>query len=233
MQKDAALTLIVGARRSPLSQAQLQEVESALHRYHPNILFQRLLIDTTGDKDLKTSLRELDKTDFFTKEIDHLLLNAACRIAIHSAKDLPQPIPNGIAIAALTAGINPSDSLVLRHGESFESLPAGSKIATSSDRREAVVRHMRPNLVFQDIRGTIEQRLEKLFQGTIDGVVIAEAALIRLGLTHLNRLTLPGETVKHQGQLAIMARENDLEMFHLFACLDSRVNQGAEERYDQ
>jgi porphobilinogen deaminase len=114
----------------------------------------------------------------------------------------------------------------MRHGSTFENLPNGSIIATSSDRREAIVRQLRSNLHFQDIRGTIGQRLEKLNQGHIDGVVIAEAALIRLGLTHLNRFTLPGETVKYQGQLAIMARDDDLEMFNLFACLDSRGDRG-------
>jgi len=225
MQSKAAHTLIVGARRSPLSQAQLREVESALLKYHPRIVFNGLLVDTIGDKDLTTSLRGLDKTDFFTKEIDQLLLSSACRIAIHSAKDLPDPIRNGIKVVALTAGIDPSDSLVLRSGEVFENLPCGAIIATSSERREAAVRQLRSGFVFQDIRGTIGHRLDKLYQGLVDGVVVAEAALIRLGMTHLNRFRLPGETVKHQGQLAIMARDNDQEMLDLFACLDSRDNR--------
>ncbi|MBA3816927.1 MAG: hydroxymethylbilane synthase [Parachlamydiaceae bacterium] len=217
--------LVVGARRSPLSQAQLREVELALFKYHPHIAFNGLLVDTSGDKDLVTSLRGLDKTDFFTKEIDLLLLSAACRIAIHSAKDLPFSIPKGIKIVALTAGVDPADSLVLRPGASFANLPLGAMIATSSERREAAVRELRSDLCFCDIRGTIGQRLEKLDQGVVDGVVIAEAALIRLGLRHLNRVKVPGETVKYQGQLAILARDEDHEMFDLFACLDSRNNR--------
>lgn len=227
MQSTAIFTLIAGARRSPLSQAQLREVEFALFKYHQHISFSSLLVDTTGDKDLATSLRELDKTDFFTKEIDSLLLSGACRIAVHSAKDLPHPIPKGIKVVALTSGINPSDSLVLRSGEFFESLPAGAIIATSSERRETVVRQLRSDLVFQDIRGTIGQRLDKLNRHQVDGVVIAEAALIRLNMTYVNRFTLPGDTVKYQGQLAIMAREDDQEMFDLFACLDCRTNREA------
>lgn len=221
----SANMLIAGARRSPLSQAQLREIELALFKHHPHVSFSGLLIDTTGDKDLATSLRGLDKTDFFTKEIDLLLLSRACRIAVHSAKDLPYPILKGIKVVALTAGINPSDSLVLRSGECFESLPARAIIATSSERREAAVRQLRQDLVFQDIRGTIGQRLDKLNKHMVDGVVIAEAALIRLNMTHVNRFTLPGETVKYQGQLAIMARTDDQEMFDLFACLDSRINR--------
>lgn len=217
--------LIVGARRSLLSQAQVREVQSELLNFHPDLAFKELLIETTGDKDQKTSLRTLDKTDFFTKEIDMLLLSGACRIAVHSAKDLPEPIPKGIKVIALTVGVDPSDSLVLRPGENFKNLPAGAIIATSSERRETAVRQLRSDLSFQDIRGTIEQRLQKLDRGDVDGVVIAEAALIRLALTNLNRILLPGETVKYQGQLAIMAREDDHEMFDLFACLDSRKHR--------
>lgn len=227
MQSKDILTLIVGARRSLLSQAQLREVESRLKHY-PRISFKGLLVDTVGDKDLTTSLRGLDRTDFFTKEIDELLLSGACRIAIHSAKDLPHPIRNGIRVVALTVCIDPSDSLVLRPGEVFENLPMGAIIATSSDRREAAVRRLRPDLIFQDIRGTIEQRLDKLDRGIVDGVVIAEAALIRLDKSHLNRFTLPGETAKYQGQLAVMARDNDHEMFDLFACLDTRKDREEE-----
>lgn len=214
--------IIVGARRSPLSQAQLREVQIALNEHYPTITFTSLLIDTSGDKDQTTSLRTLGKTNFFTKEIDELLLSGACRIAIHSAKDLPENNPKGITIVALTHGVDPSDSLVLRQGEHLKSLQSGAIIATSSERREEAVRKLRSDLTFMDLRGTIGQRLEKLNTHEADGVVIAEAALIRLNLTHLNRITLPGETVKHQGQLAVMARTEDQEMLDLFTCLDTR-----------
>lgn len=214
--------LIVGARRSALSQAQVREVQHELHKHHPHILFKALLVDTYGDRDLQTSLRNLNKTDFFTKEVDAFLLSGDCRIAIHSAKDLPDPIHNDLAIVALTEGVDASDVLVLREGETLESLPAGASIATSSLRREESVCFLRQDLTFKDIRGTIDQRLAILTKGDADGVVVAEAALIRLGLTHLNRIRLHGETAKFQGQLAIMAQKNDEEMFDLFTCIDNR-----------
>lgn len=222
MFKEKALEIIVGARKSPLSQQQIHEVLSEIRRYHSEVNFLPILLATQGDKDLNTSLRDLDKTDFFTKEIDDLLLQKKCRIAIHSAKDLPEPLPKGIVLAALTEGVDSSDSLVLRDGEELYSLPAGAVIATSSIRREEAVKALRSDLQFQDIRGTIEQRLQKLTSLQVDGVVVAEAALIRLGLQNCNRVKLPGETAPLQGKLAITARENDKQMLDLFSCLDSR-----------
>jgi hydroxymethylbilane synthase len=207
------LEIKVGARGSPLSRKQVEEVYKELKALHPHVLFHPSFVETVGDRDKKTSLRLLDKTDFFTREIDHLLLKGECRIAIHSAKDLPHPLPPGLALAALTKGVDPSDSLVLRHQET---LPQDGIVATSSERREASVKCLFPHARFVDIRGTIEERLARLDQKVIDGVVIAEAALIRLGLTTLNRLPLPGENAPLQGRLAVIVRQEDHEMLALF-----------------
>ncbi|NGX61316.1 MAG: Porphobilinogen deaminase [Chlamydiae bacterium] len=217
--------IIVGARESRLSQKQVEEVLQEVQQFDSEVEFLPLFVKTHGDKDRKTSLRDLDKTDFFTKEIDEKLLAGECRIAIHSAKDLPEPLPEGIELIALTRGIDPSDSLVLPPGIRLEDLPKGAKIATSSLRREENVRQMRDDLTFVDIRGTIEERLAKLMQGEIDGLVVARAALIRLDLTHLNRLTLPGETAPLQGQLAILARQDDLPMKILFTKISCDLRQ--------
>lgn len=214
--------ILVGARSSALSQIQIKEVLSSLHVFHPNVIFEPILVQTTGDRDHSISLRHLGNTDFFTKEIDTLVLRGACDIGIHSAKDLPDPLPEGLQVIALTKGLDPSDVLVLRHGESLDTLPSDAVIATSSERREAAVKGLRKDLRFIDLRGTIEQRLEKLNRNEADGVVVAEAALIRLGLTHLNRIRIPGETAENQGRLAIVARKGDSNTSDLFKCLDSR-----------
>ena len=169
---------------------------------------------TKGDRDQARSLRDLDKTNFFTKELDDALLEGLCDVAIHSAKDLPDPLPSGVEIIALTKGVDSSDSLVLREGEE---LKPGMEIATSSYKREENVAKLQEGLCFVDIRGTIRERLDRLYQKRVDGVVIAEAALIRLGLTHLNRITLPGKTAPLQGRLAILARVGDETMRQLFA----------------
>lgn len=222
MQSSVEMKILSGARPSPLSLAQVREVQQLLSKHRPHITIEPLVIETIGDRDQKTSLRSLEKTDFFTRDIDQSLLRGDCRIAIHSAKDLPEPLPAGLQLAALTEGVDSSDSLVFRPGEHLASLPPGAVIATSSERRESAVLALRPNLSFIDVRGTIHQRLALLDHNRADGVVIAEAALIRLGLTHLPRITLPGETVPLQGRLAILSRQGDEEMEEIFSCMDAR-----------
>lgn len=212
----------VGARGSQLSQAQVEEVKGELLLYHPKVFFNTIFLETSGDKDLKTSLKALDKTNFFTKEIDEKLLDKSIRIAIHSAKDLPEHLPEGLSLIALTQGVDSSDSLVLRAGETLDTLKSGAIIGASSDRREEAVRALRKDLEFREIRGTIPARIQALNEGTVDGIVIAEAALIRLKLTHLNRIRLKTPTAPLQGKLAIIARGDDEEMRLLFSCLDTR-----------
>ncbi len=207
-----------GARSSPLSRAQVEEVLAEM----PSLELEMVWMATSGDLDKKTSLRSLGKTDFFTKELDEMLLKGMIRIAVHSAKDLPEPIPEGLALAAITKGVDARDSLVLREGETLGSLRRGAIIATSSERREEMVRSLRGDLQFVDLRGTIGERLAKLGRGEADGVVVAEAALIRLKLTHLNRIFIPGETVPMQGRLAILARSDDGEMLEFFSGIDAR-----------
>lgn len=214
------MKVVVGARGSNLSIKQVEEVLEDLRSYAPQIVFEPIWTMTKGDLDLTSSLVPMDKTNFFTKEIDEMLLAGKCRIAIHSAKDLPEPLPKGLFLIALTKGQDPSDSLVLQEGET---LKKNGIIGSSSLRRNSILRTLRPDLSCVEVRGPIEKRLEKLASGEIDGLVVAEAALIRLGLTHLNRIPLPGETAVNQGKLAIIAREGDKEMEELFAPLDRRT----------
>jgi len=215
------IIISVGARSSSLSKAQVEEVLTLIQQFHPTIRFSSLWLKTTGDNDLKTSLRTLEKTDFFTKEIDSAVLEGRCRVGIHSAKDLPEPLTSGLALAALTKGVDPSDSLVFRDGQTLESLPQGALIATSSLRREEMVSHFRSDLRFVDVRGDIDSRLAKLNRHEFDGLVVAEAALIRLKKTHLNRILLKGETTPFQGRLAVITKEVDEEMMLLFSCINS------------
>lgn len=192
----------IGARSSPLSRAQVEEVLS----FFPKFPVEMIWVETMGDRDKKTSLRTLGKTDFFTRELDELLLGGKIDAAVHSAKDLPDPLPRGLKLAFLSPGLDPRDCLVLRQGEH---LRPNMLIATSSKRREEAACALCPTARFIDLRGTIQERLEKIITHQVDGVVLAECALIRLKLTHLNRIFLPGDIAPLQGKLAIVTREDN------------------------
>jgi hydroxymethylbilane synthase len=189
----------------------VDEVYKELVQFYPHVTFVPTWIATKGDQDKTTSLKTLEKSDFFTDEIDCRQLKGEFRISIHSAKDLPDPLHPDLEVAALTKGIDSSDSLVVR---AFP-IHYGARIGTSSHRREAFLKSWRPDLVCIDIRGTIDERLKRLNDGIIDGVIVAEAALIRLKLTHLPRLHLDIDTAPLQGRLAVVARKEDHEMKQL------------------
>ena len=207
----------VAARDSLLSKAQLEEVFLAIKKY-ADVVFSPLWLKTTGDLDQITSLLTQEKTDFFTKEVDAAVLDGRCQIAIHSAKDLPDPIPEGLVVAAYTKGVDPSDVLVFREEDSLEKLPLGAKVGTSSLRREENLKNLRSDLHAVDIRGTIEKRLALLDEGAVDAIIIAKAALIRLKL-HRRTESLPGLTSPMQGRLAIVCRVGDEGMVSLFSSL--------------
>lgn len=212
-----SLKIKVGARGSKLS---LKQVEEAMGEIGES--YELVTIETRGDRDLKSSLGPMDKTDFFTQEIDRCVLRGECDVGIHSAKDLPEPLPKGLMMVALTRGVDPSDSLVLPEKETLSSLRKGAFIGSSSPRRDKVVKGLRPDLFCREVRGPVDRRLEMLDQGEIDGLVVAEAALIRLGLTERNRITLPGKVAPLQGQLAVIARSGDEAMKKFFQPMDTR-----------
>ncbi len=212
-------TISVAARASRLSRAQVQEVLLELRQVDHQVEFVPTYFMTTGDADQTTSLLTQEGTDFFTKEIDEAVLKGACRIGIHSAKDLPGVLPSGLSVIAYTRGLDSSDVLVFRKKESRESLPKNAKVGTSSLRRIENIKAFRDDLVPVDIRGTIEKRLELLDDGIVDALVIAKAALIRLQI-HRDTLLLPGRGAARQGSLAIVAKEDDQEMKDLFAPLN-------------
>ncbi len=215
----------VGARSSKLSIKQIEEVVEAISYHHPHLHFRCFSCKTLGDKDQKTSLRELEKTNFFTKEVDQWLLNEKIRIAVHSAKDLPDPLPEGLEIVAVTAPVDSKDVIVFNPGLDPKKLPSELKIATSSLNREKNVKNQLPHAQVVDLRGTIDQRIQQVMDRKVEGVVIAKVALMRLGYKDLNMVELVGETTPMQGSLAILARKDDLEMKDIFSAIDFRRGQ--------
>ncbi|MCC6127897.1 MAG: hydroxymethylbilane synthase [Chlamydiae bacterium] len=212
-----------GARSSLLSQAQVKEVQGELP-----FPIEPVWVETIGDRDQITSLKHLGKTDFFTRELDSLLLGGSIRMAVHSAKDLPDPLPKGLYLAALTKEKDPRDSLVF-----LRPLTDTPRVATSSLRREEGVRLLYPAATFLDVRGSIHDRLKWLQTDQADGVVIAEAALIRLELTQLPRVFLPGETPEGQGKLAIVIREEDHELRDLLEIIYDPISRTRPEPMEE
>ena len=206
-------SISIGARDSPLSRAQVTEVLQELtewERFYKSLTRLRFLPSPQGAiKIFRLPYVTLPPGDFFTKELDEALLAGTIDAAIHSAKDLPPFLPEGLELIALTQGKTAQDALVLRKEMTLETLPPGACIATSSFRREEAVRTVRSDLTFRDIRGPIDQRLEQLRNGTFDGLVVAACALERLGIHDVTTYVLSGPTARYQGRLAIVGRKND------------------------
>jgi len=194
---------------------QVEEVAELL----PDLRFEAIPIKTKGDKDKRTPLVFKEGSDFFSYEIHQALLRGEIDAAIHSAKDLEQDIPQDLTIAAVTKSISPFDCLVSRGNHTLSDLAPGCLIGTSSkNRREAVLR-FRGDLIVKDIRGNIEERLAQLDQGEFDAVIVAEAALIRLGLTSRIAEIFPASIVKPhplQGKLAIEIHRNRKDLLKTF-----------------
>lgn len=207
------------ARDSALSRAQVEEVLLELAQIDPTLSYKTVWVKTEGDKDLLTSLLHKEKTNFFTKEVDEQILSGDCDVGIHSAKDLPDPLPRGLKVAAYTKGVDSEDVLVFRKGETLDFLPSFAKIGTSSLRRKENVLALRKDIEFVDIRGTIQVRLSLLDTGVIDACVMAKAALIRLKLDR-DTMLVPGPTAAMQGRIALVVRQEDLWIQELLSPLD-------------
>ena len=191
------------SRESPLALLQVEEAMSLAG------ITDYEVIETAsyGDRHKEVSLMEEGiAADFFTRELDEALLEGRADIAVHSAKDLPYPLPPGIEVLALTSGRDPGDSLVARGGLTLATLPPGSRVGTSSAQRKAELLSVRQDVEVVPIRGTIEERIALVDRGEIDALIVATCALDRLGLSHRATERLPFKTHPLQGKLAVTGR---------------------------
>ncbi len=172
----------IGIRPSPLALKQAIEAIGILEKKYPAATFSILRIATHGDRDKATPLSEVAEPDFFTKDIDVALLQGEIDFGVHSAKDLPDALSEGLELYVQTPSISPFDCLVSRASGKFKDLPSGFRIGVSSRRRKDDIRALRGDLVVVDVRGNIEERFVLIDNGTIDALIVAQAALIRLGL---------------------------------------------------
>jgi hydroxymethylbilane synthase len=218
----------IGTRASKLALWQAEWVKSALTEAYPNQPIELVTIKTKGDKILDVPLAKVGGKGLFVKEIEQALLDGWIDIAVHSMKDMPAKIPDGLCIGAIPvreipAREDPADVLISKNGIYFSKLKQGSTIGTSSLRRGAQIRHGRPDIIIVPLRGNVETRLRKLQTEKMEAVVLAAAGIKRLNLAH--RITeylnfdvlLPAVG---QGALSIEIRQNDPDIQPMIKSLD-------------
>ncbi|HEX8273993.1 MAG TPA: hydroxymethylbilane synthase [Longimicrobiaceae bacterium] len=203
----------IASRGSELALWQARAVERALRRSSPAAAVEIQVIRTTGDRILDVPLAKIGDKGLFTKEIDEALLHGRADLAVHSLKDVPTRLPEGLAIVAVTEREDPRDVLIRREGAGgLDSLPAGARVGTSSLRRRAQLRAARPDLEVLDLRGNLNTRLAKLDAGDYDAILLAAAGVLRLGWeARVSAYLEAGGWLPAvgQGALAIVARVDD------------------------
>src|SRR4030042_1073561 len=206
--------IAIGSRGSKLAVIQAEELQTSLREVFPELKTSLVKIKTTGDRFGATSLDEFAGQGIFVKELEKALLDNQIDLAVHSLKDLPTEIPQGLMLAAVTSRLDPRD-VFISGDRKLADLAPGSKIGTGSPRRAVQLLALRPDLQVCDIRGNIDTRLRKVSDGEFDGVVVAAAAMIRLGWQEKITEYLPIEhftPAVGQGTLGIEVRTADKEI---------------------
>lgn len=228
-------TLIIGSRGSKLALWQAEWVKARLGTLHPALEVSIEIIKTSGDVMKEAPLAVIGGKGVFTKELEEALLAGRIDLAVHSLKDLPTILPANLTIAAITEREDARDALVLRAGfstdnPSLRSLPEGALVGSSSPRRLAQLKHLRPDVRLKDLRGNVDTRLRKLDAGDYDAVILASAGLRRLGLAERISAALSTEEMLPavgQGALAIETRSDDSRALKLLAPLDHTATRDA------
>lgn len=222
----AVRTIRIGSRKSQLALVQTYWVQEQLQKSFPDISFEVHTMSTQGDKILDVALAKIGDKGLFTKELEVGMLNHEIDFAVHSLKDLPTNLPEGLALAAITERENPADALVVHEkhkDKQIDTLPAGAVIGTSSLRRLAQLRHQFPHFTFKDVRGNLNTRLAKLDAGEYDALILAAAGLERLGMSDRIHQVLSQEVSLHavgQGALGIECRADDTELISILKAIE-------------
>jgi len=220
--------LKIASRRSKLAMVQTLWVKDQLERNIPNLEVSIEAMATQGDKILDVALAKIGDKGLFTKELEAQMLVGHADIAVHSLKDLPTNLPNGLKLGCITKREDPSDALVVNKKNDcykLENLPEGSIVGTSSLRRLAQLRNKYPHLVFKDIRGNVITRIEKLDAGEFDCIILAAAGLKRLGFESRIHQIIPSEVSLHavgQGALGIECKSDDKKVLDIINILEDK-----------
>jgi len=226
----------IATRRSPLAKWQANHVADLLRKNEAGLEVRLHELVTRGDKILDVPLADVGGKGLFVKEIEDALLAGAAEVAVHSMKDLPAQLAPGLVVGAVPVREDPRDALCSPRWKTLAGLPRGAKVGTSSLRRSAQLKAIRPDLVLEMVRGNVETRLRKASEG-LDAVVLAYAGLRRLGLDgHATQVFSPEEMLPAvaQGALALEARASDAPTLRRLAALedpDTRVRTEAERGF--
>ncbi|RZJ21777.1 hydroxymethylbilane synthase [Acinetobacter sp.] len=210
--------LKIATRQSPLALWQAEHIRARLEALHADLKVELVTFVTQGDKILDTPLAKIGGKGLFVKELEAALLDGRADLAVHSMKDVPMKLPAGLSLAVICEREDPLDAFVSNTYASFEQLPQGAKVGTSSLRRKSQILKARPDLDIIDLRGNVGTRLSKLDAGIYDAIILASAGLKRLGLAERIRHTLPAEVslpAVGQGALGLECRAEDQAVLDL------------------
>ena len=216
--------LRIGTRKSKLALWQANYVKERLESKGYSV--ELVLITTTGDKILDAPLAKIGGKGLFVKEIEEALLRGDIDLAVHSLKDVPMVLPEGLILGAITEREEPFDVLISRDGRRLQELPEGAKVGTSSLRRQVQIKRKRPDLRVETLRGNVDTRLRKLEEGLYDAIVLAYAGVKRMGFEErVSQVLEDFIPAVGQGSLAIEIRQEDKRVYEAIAFLDHRESR--------
>ncbi|MCK5770577.1 hydroxymethylbilane synthase [Algiphilus sp.] len=204
--------LRIATRRSPLAMWQAEHVAERLRTAHPALGVELLPMTTQGDRELSRSLATSGGKGLFVKELELAMLEGRADIAVHSMKDVPAQLPDGLALTAILAAENPRDAFVSNRHDGLDALPRGARVGTASLRRQSQLKALRPDLVIEVLRGNVNTRLKRLDDGDFDAILLACAGLERLGFHDRIREALDPATFVPacaQGIIGIESRDDE------------------------
>lgn len=212
----------IATRKSPLALWQAEFVKAELEKLHAGLQVELLAMTTKGDKILDAPLAKVGGKGLFVKELETAMLEQRADIAVHSMKDVPMEFPQGLMLSTICQREDPRDAFVSNDYDSLEALPEGSRVGTSSLRRQCQLKAHRPDLQILDLRGNVNTRLRKLDDGEYDAIILASAGLLRLEMVDRIRQRIPVEAslpAGGQGAVGIEIRSDDQRLKELLAPL--------------
>lgn len=232
-------TLRIATRKSPLALWQAEDVAERLRRHHPKLQIELIKMSTSGDKVLDSPLAKIGGKGLFVKELEQGMLDGSADIAVHSMKDVPVELPEGLHLTTILKREDPRDAFVSKNFASLEQLPSNARIGTCSLRRQAQIKERFPTVNILDLRGNVNSRLQKLENDEFDAIILAAAGLIRLGFSDQITGFIDAEQslpAIGQGAVGIECRQNDSAIEALLAPLhdtDTALRVRAERALNQ